>query len=103
MKEKPNYSGQLSVLLKHIQEGFKECPVLSRQACISFMDLCKKKNEDALWMDEIAAMQAFSQPELPYIATSGIILAGEDNDPIGKQIGSADGSVSDTNHGMKYE
>ncbi|KAJ0101774.1 hypothetical protein Patl1_04598 [Pistacia atlantica] len=69
-----------------------------RQACINFMDLCKKKNEDALWMDEIAAMQAFSQPELPYIATSGIILAGEDNDPAGKQIGSADGSVSDTNH-----
>ncbi|KAJ0045679.1 hypothetical protein Pint_04475 [Pistacia integerrima] len=69
-----------------------------RQACINFMDLCKKKNEDALWMDEIAAMQAFSQPELPYIATSGIILAGEDNDPTGKQIGSADGSVSDTNH-----
>lgn len=67
------------------------------------MDLCKEKNEDALWMDEIAAMQAFSQPELPYIATSGIVLAGEDNDHIGKQIGSTDGSVPDTNPGMKYE
>lgn len=50
-----------------------------REACINFIDLCKKKNEDRLWIDEIAAMQAFSQPELPYLGTSGIILAGEDH------------------------
>ncbi|GAV89675.1 hypothetical protein CFOL_v3_33089 [Cephalotus follicularis] len=52
-----------------------------REACINFMELCKKKNEDRLWMDEIAAMQAFSRAELPYMGTSGIILAGEENDP----------------------
>lgn len=73
------------------------CSVLSREACISFIELCKKKNEDALWMDEIAAMQASSRQVLPYLATSGIILAGEDNDPSGKQNGSMD--ASDTSHG----
>ncbi|KAF5728022.1 hypothetical protein HS088_TW21G00164 [Tripterygium wilfordii] len=52
-----------------------------REACINFMELCKKKNQDRLWMDEIAAMQAFARPELPYLATSGVILAGEENDP----------------------
>lgn len=31
------------------------------------MELCNKKNNDGLWMDEIAAMQGF-------------LLAGEDND-----------------------
>ncbi|KAK3424295.1 hypothetical protein EUGRSUZ_F01094 [Eucalyptus grandis] len=50
-----------------------------REACINFMNLCKEKNEDRLWMDEIAAMQALSRPDLPYIATSGIILANEEN------------------------
>lgn len=63
------------------------------------MELCKNKNEDALWMDEIAAMQACSRPELPYLATSGIILAGEDNDPSGKQNGSLDASDTTTSHG----
>ncbi|KAL5802800.1 hypothetical protein ACOSQ4_031105 [Xanthoceras sorbifolium] len=67
-----------------------------REACINFIELCKRKNEDALWMDEIAAMQAFPRPELPYLATSGIILAGEDNDPSGKQSGLIEASVSDT-------
>uniref|UniRef100_F6H270 COP1-interacting protein 7 n=1 Tax=Vitis vinifera TaxID=29760 RepID=F6H270_VITVI len=52
-----------------------------RQACINFIELCKKKNEDRLWMDELAAMQACSRSELSYLGTSGIILAGEDNDP----------------------
>ncbi|XP_030550953.1 COP1-interacting protein 7-like [Rhodamnia argentea] len=50
-----------------------------REACINFMNLCKEKNEDGLWMDEIAAMQALSRPDLPYLPTSGIILAGEEN------------------------
>lgn len=45
------------------------------------MHLCKEKNEDRLWMDEIAAMQALSRPDLPYLATSGIVLAGEENGP----------------------
>ncbi|XP_059661535.1 COP1-interacting protein 7 [Cornus florida] len=48
-----------------------------RGACVNFMELCKRKNDDGLWMDEVAAMQA-SQAELSYMATSGIILAGED-------------------------
>ncbi|XP_040985681.1 COP1-interacting protein 7 [Juglans microcarpa x Juglans regia] len=79
-----------------------------REACINFIDLCKKKNEDRLWVDEIAAMQASSQPELPYLGTSEIILAGEDHDDSfminvhpnslsgGKQNGSVDASVSNS-------
>ncbi|KMT13036.1 hypothetical protein BVRB_4g087500 [Beta vulgaris subsp. vulgaris] len=78
-----------------------------REACINFKDLCKKKNEDRLWVDEIAAMQAMVQPELTYLGTSGIIVAGEENDPsqslmtAGKQNGSTDVSMSDsmTSHG----
>ncbi|KAH7512514.1 hypothetical protein FEM48_Zijuj12G0098700 [Ziziphus jujuba var. spinosa] len=86
-----------------------------REACINFVELCKQKNEDRLWMDEIAAMQTLPQPELPYIGTSGIILAGEDNNPNpnitinvnrngfsdGKPNASFDPSVSDstTSHG----
>ncbi|GMJ05219.1 COP1-interacting protein 7 [Hibiscus trionum] len=71
-----------------------------REACINFMDLCKRKNEDRLWMAELAAMQA-SRPDLSYLGTSGIILAGEENDPSQnltinlpnlKQAGSADAS-----------
>ncbi|OMP04634.1 hypothetical protein COLO4_09442 [Corchorus olitorius] len=72
-----------------------------REACINFMDLCKRKNEDRLWIAELAAMQACPRPDLPYLGTSGIILAGEENDPSqnltinipsGKQNGSADAS-----------
>ncbi|XP_052207677.1 COP1-interacting protein 7 isoform X2 [Diospyros lotus] len=51
-----------------------------REACINFMELCKKKDNDGLWMDEIAALQANSHSEFSYLGTSGIILAGEDND-----------------------
>ncbi|XP_059441311.1 COP1-interacting protein 7 isoform X2 [Corylus avellana] len=81
-----------------------------REACINFIDLCKKKNEDRRWVDEIAAMQVFSQPELPYLGTSGIMLAGEDLEnsqnitinvhpnslSSGKQNGSVDASASDS-------
>ncbi|GKV15901.1 hypothetical protein SLEP1_g26637 [Rubroshorea leprosula] len=79
-----------------------------REACINFIELCKKKNADRLWMDEIAAMQANARPDLPYLATSGIILAGEENDPSrnimmnfssGKQNGSADTPVSESGSG----
>ncbi|KAK8527381.1 hypothetical protein V6N12_054595 [Hibiscus sabdariffa] len=71
-----------------------------REACINFMDLCKRKNEDRLWMAELAAMQA-SRPDLSYLGTSGIVLAGEENDPSQnltinfptlKQAGSVDAS-----------
>ncbi|OIW11524.1 hypothetical protein TanjilG_26890 [Lupinus angustifolius] len=66
-----------------------------REACINFLDLCKQKNEDKLWMDEIAAMQASAQPVLPYLRTSGIILAGED-DNNSKLNGIVDASISDS-------
>ncbi|XP_027340967.1 COP1-interacting protein 7 isoform X2 [Abrus precatorius] len=66
-----------------------------REACINFLDLCRQKNEDKLWMDEIAAMQASSQPELPYLRTSGIILAGED-DTTSKLNGLVDPSISES-------
>lgn len=44
------------------------------------MELCKKKNNDGLWMDELAAIEAYSHSEFPYLGNSGIILSGEDND-----------------------
>ncbi|KAJ1386442.1 hypothetical protein SESBI_40805 [Sesbania bispinosa] len=66
-----------------------------REACINFLELCKQKNEDKLWIDEIAAMQVSSQPELPYLRTSGIILAGED-DPSSKLNGLVDASISES-------
>lgn len=69
------------------------------------MELCKKKNQDRLWMDEIAAMQA-SQLELPYLGTSGIVLSGEETYPGqigglsgGKQNSSMDASDSTTSPG----
>ncbi|KAI8005548.1 COP1-interacting protein 7 [Camellia lanceoleosa] len=76
-----------------------------REACINFIELCKKKNDDGLWMDEVAAMQAYSHSEFPYLGSSGIILSGEDNDhsqgiminvPSKKQDGSIDASTSDS-------
>ncbi|XP_062090625.1 COP1-interacting protein 7 [Humulus lupulus] len=84
-----------------------------REACINFIELCKQKNEDRLWINELAAMQACPPPVMPYLETSGIILAGEDNDPThipnlminvnqnGKSNGALDTSVSDstTSHG----
>lgn len=51
-----------------------------REACINFIGLCKKKKNDSLWMDELAAMQSCSRSELSFLGTSGIILAGEEND-----------------------
>ncbi|MCL7049074.1 hypothetical protein MKW94_027794 [Papaver nudicaule] len=73
-----------------------------REACKNFIELCDKKNNDRVWMDELAAVQAFTQPELPYLATSGIILAGDGGLSNGQvdSNGSVDASVSDstTNH-----
>nr|KYP39216.1 hypothetical protein KK1_039484 [Cajanus cajan] len=66
-----------------------------REACINFLELCKQKNEDKLWIDEIAAMQVAAQPELPYLRTSGIILAGED-DTSSKLNGIVDASISES-------
>ncbi|KAA3486735.1 ABC transporter D family member 2, chloroplastic [Gossypium australe] len=72
-----------------------------REACLNFMELCKRKNEDRVWMAEVAAMQACPRPDLSYLGTSGIVLAGEENDlnqnlmmslSSTKQNGSADAS-----------
>ncbi|CAI0438992.1 unnamed protein product [Linum tenue] len=57
-----------------------------REACINFMELCKKKNQDRLWMDEVVAMQA-AQMDLPSLRSSGIILAGEESYPAGQLSG----------------
>ncbi|KAL0406827.1 UNVERIFIED_CONTAM: COP1-interacting protein 7 [Sesamum latifolium] len=64
-----------------------------REACINFMELCKQKNNDKIWMDEVAAMQA------SYLGTSGIMFAGESNDL--SQTGLAKSSTPDsiTRHG----
>ncbi|CAA0396683.1 hypothetical protein ISN44_As04g028340 [Arabidopsis suecica] len=51
-----------------------------REACVNFVDLCKRKNEDRMWVDQITAMQAFPRPELTFMGDSGIVLAGEEND-----------------------
>ncbi|GMI82364.1 hypothetical protein like AT1G61100 [Hibiscus trionum] len=46
-----------------------------REACINFKELCKKKHADRLWMEELAAVEAYSPSELPLLGTSGIVLA----------------------------
>ncbi|OIT00444.1 PREDICTED: uncharacterized protein LOC109228956 [Nicotiana attenuata] len=85
-----------------------------REACIKFMELCNKKRDDGIWMDEVAALQAYSPSEFSYFGRSGIMLAAEhsdvtqdimmNNQNIGissrKQNGSIDASTSDTiSHG----
>ncbi|MFS8027964.1 hypothetical protein Hanom_Chr16g01504921 [Helianthus anomalus] len=50
-----------------------------REACIEFRDLCKKKHNDGLWMDELAAIAAYPPSELAYTGTSGILIATESN------------------------
>ncbi|CAN4102869.1 unnamed protein product [Withania somnifera] len=50
-----------------------------REACIKFMELCNKKRDDGIWMDEVAALQAYS-PEFSYFGRSGITLAAEHSD-----------------------
>ncbi|KAL4563177.1 hypothetical protein LXL04_027213 [Taraxacum kok-saghyz] len=50
-----------------------------REACIKFIELCKKKHNDGLWMDELAAMAAYPPSELAYTGTSGILIATESN------------------------
>ncbi|KAH6792903.1 hypothetical protein C2S52_003380 [Perilla frutescens var. hirtella] len=48
-----------------------------REACTDFKELYNKKQSDDQWMDELAAVQAASVADFPYLATSGIMLAGE--------------------------
>lgn len=75
------------------------------------MNLCKEKEEDRHWKDEIAAMQALSRPDFPYLGTSGIVLATDDSGPghiagipdggslSGNSNNSGDVSVPDSNTG----
>lgn len=64
-----------------------------REACINFMELCNKKNDDKIWLDEVAAMQA------SYLGTSGNIFAGENNDIY--HTGPAKSSASDSGEGTE--
>ncbi|CAI9263618.1 unnamed protein product [Lactuca saligna] len=52
-----------------------------REACLNFMELCNTKSNDRVWMDEVAAIQAYSCSQSSYIETSGAILFPEENDP----------------------
>ncbi|KAL2476103.1 COP1-interacting protein 7 [Abeliophyllum distichum] len=70
-----------------------------REACINFMVLWNKKNDDRLWMAEVEAMQACSHSEFSFLGTSGIVLAGEDNDLNHNGITKASASESTTSHG----
>ncbi|KAH6764301.1 hypothetical protein C2S51_015550 [Perilla frutescens var. frutescens] len=64
-----------------------------REACINFMELCNKKNDDKIWLDEVAAMQA------SYLGTSRTIFSGENNDLY--QTGPAKSSASESGEGME--
>ncbi|XP_015080576.1 COP1-interacting protein 7 isoform X1 [Solanum pennellii] len=60
-----------------------------REACIKFMELCNKKGDDGIWMDEVAALQAYSPSEFSYFGRSGITLAADvtqDNQSVGLSI-----------------
>ncbi|KAG6392219.1 hypothetical protein SASPL_146432 [Salvia splendens] len=48
-----------------------------REACIDFTELYNRKHSNDQWRDELAAVQASSMTDLPYLATSGIMLTGE--------------------------
>lgn len=68
------------------QNGFRE-------ACINFMELCNKKNNDKIWMDEIAAMQA------SYFRAPGIIISGANTDLPQTGLEKSSTSESITRHG----
>ncbi|KAJ0251482.1 COP1-interacting protein 7 [Hirschfeldia incana] len=73
-------SHKVNLMVKKILNAFGASRL--REACVNFVDLCKRKNEDRMWVDQITAMQAFPRPELSSFmgGDSGIILAGEEND-----------------------
>ncbi|CAN0852898.1 COP1-interacting protein 7 [Linum grandiflorum] len=48
-----------------------------RQACINFKELCIKKSGDGLWMQELAAMEAYAPADLAFTPASGIVLTNE--------------------------
>ncbi|CAN4104159.1 unnamed protein product [Withania somnifera] len=56
-----------------------------REACIKFMELCNKKRDDGIWIDEVAALQAYS-PEFSYFGRSGITLAAAEHSDVTQDI-----------------
>ncbi|CAA2995811.1 Hypothetical predicted protein [Olea europaea subsp. europaea] len=58
-----------------------------REACTDFKELYKQKHSDNQWMDELAAVQAYSIPALSFMGTSGIMVAGENNHKSGNSEG----------------
>ncbi|KAF6163156.1 hypothetical protein GIB67_025020 [Kingdonia uniflora] len=80
-----------------------------REACINFKELCNQKHNDGLWMDELAAVEALPQLELPYLGSSGIVLTTENSTPSQSILqsfqdsgrnGSINASVSDSATGQ---
>lgn len=69
------------------------------------MELYKRKHSDDQWMGELAAVQASSMAELPYLPTSGIMLTGENfhGNPL-ERTGSSDplSDTSDKSKGMFF-
>ncbi|KAL2484036.1 COP1-interacting protein 7 [Forsythia ovata] len=58
-----------------------------RVACTDFKELYKQKHSDNQWMDELAAVQACSIPDMSYMGMSGIMVAGENNHSNGNSEG----------------
>lgn len=52
-----------------------------REACANFIELCKKKHADHLWMEELAAVKACSPVEFSVLGTTDIVLTNESNSP----------------------
>lgn len=67
-----------------------------RAACTDFKELYQKKHSDDQWMDELAAVQASSMADFPYMASSGIVLAGENLHGNGQLVRSISSEPSDS-------
>ncbi|KAJ0254623.1 Disease resistance protein [Hirschfeldia incana] len=49
----------------------------SREACVKYKELWKKKHGDGLWMAELAAVKAIAPEDMSLLGSSGIILTSE--------------------------
>lgn len=54
--------------------------ISSVEVCVNFVDLCKRKNKENMWVDQITTMQEFPRSELSFMSDVGIILTGGEND-----------------------
>ncbi|PWA79831.1 hypothetical protein CTI12_AA202640 (chloroplast) [Artemisia annua] len=78
-----------------------------RDACMNFMELCNTKSNDTVWMDEVAAMQAYSRSQYDYMERSGGILEYDHGKElrinVKQQNGSVDGATdSSISHGSHF-